>query len=460
MWPKIEEKDLPPNLKKVEKQIEDEIIDVLNESWDDSTVLRRDNLLAEIVLRLERMIVRFVDEDAVGTGSRVVAMDMRQVASRLQLSPREHRTEISLSVGDMSVQRLKIADSAANGGNVSGGHVSDEEDGVTGIFGFGETPNVGPQLLFAIGRAKEEGGDESIDRHEGFVIMSEAAQKARKPLFQMVYRRMAPRLNVLHELDAKFSSISVIYDEDAIDGLSNLFDTEAALLEKKNDLTDTDLCDLGAVGDTHAYVNLAIPSVLFELRSRRTSLIDNARSSVSTPFASAKIADVDIGISKTEPLLTRLKLCMGSLVVEDMFEKTPIMPLIRTTEIKPRGLITSSLSNSCPDLHSVPHEAGVTLSSSLPSQLAFKPVFRDPAPTLPPTGATRARRRKRMPSTMIDNDFGVHRHGERPLFSFIFVDSKHPDYESKYAKSPASFVPSKWVVFNFSGHKLANLNCF
>lgn len=33
---------------------------------------------------------------------------MHQLASRVLLSPREHRTEVMLSVGDMSVQRLRI----------------------------------------------------------------------------------------------------------------------------------------------------------------------------------------------------------------------------------------------------------------------------------------------------------------------------------------------------------------
>ncbi|KAI1728822.1 vacuolar protein sorting-associated protein 13D [Ditylenchus destructor] len=102
---------LPPDLRNIEKRMEEEIIDVLNESWDDSTVLRRDNLLAELVLRLDRLIVRFLDEGPTtlaGCPSRVLALDMRRVASRVQLSPREHRTEICLSVGEMSVQRLQF----------------------------------------------------------------------------------------------------------------------------------------------------------------------------------------------------------------------------------------------------------------------------------------------------------------------------------------------------------------
>jgi hypothetical protein len=114
MWPNIENKDLPPNLRKIERKVEEEILDVLNESWDDSTVLRRDNLLAEIVLRLERIIIRFIDDDSNSGSSKVIAMDWRNVTSRLQLSPREHRTEISLSVGDMNVHRLKIDPSNEN----------------------------------------------------------------------------------------------------------------------------------------------------------------------------------------------------------------------------------------------------------------------------------------------------------------------------------------------------------
>lgn len=88
--------------------MEEEILDVLNQSWDDSTILRRDNLLAEIILSLERMIIRFVDDEETPGSSRTMAFDMRQVASRVHLSPREHRTELSLSVGDMSVQRLQV----------------------------------------------------------------------------------------------------------------------------------------------------------------------------------------------------------------------------------------------------------------------------------------------------------------------------------------------------------------
>jgi hypothetical protein len=65
MWPKMEFRQLPPNLRNIEKNIEAEILDVLSETWDDSTILRRDTLFAELVLQLDRMIIRFVDDDEV-----------------------------------------------------------------------------------------------------------------------------------------------------------------------------------------------------------------------------------------------------------------------------------------------------------------------------------------------------------------------------------------------------------
>lgn len=63
--PEIEEKEknLTPELKRIEKQMEEEILDVLNETWDDSTILRRDTLLAELVFRLDKMVVRFMDSE-------------------------------------------------------------------------------------------------------------------------------------------------------------------------------------------------------------------------------------------------------------------------------------------------------------------------------------------------------------------------------------------------------------
>lgn len=65
---------MPPNLRKIEQNIEAEISDLLSESWDDSTTLRRDALFAELVLQLDKMIIRFVDDDEVSDFKRRVGL--------------------------------------------------------------------------------------------------------------------------------------------------------------------------------------------------------------------------------------------------------------------------------------------------------------------------------------------------------------------------------------------------
>ncbi|VDM43833.1 unnamed protein product [Toxocara canis] len=111
------ESGMAPHLKQVEKQasfyhwylkLEDEIMDVLTESWDDSTLLRRDTLLAAVTVQFEHMTVRFVDDDRLCMDgvTRVLSMDLWQVVSKVRLSPRQHSTAVSLSVSDLSIQRL------------------------------------------------------------------------------------------------------------------------------------------------------------------------------------------------------------------------------------------------------------------------------------------------------------------------------------------------------------------
>ncbi|VDN20443.1 unnamed protein product [Cylicostephanus goldi] len=104
------------------KEMEEEILDVLHESWDDSTLLRRDMLLAEIAMRLEHMTLRFIDTIVSPTivlclsgheklnqaeQRRVLAMDLTGVTSRVELSPRQHSLTVSLAVMDMGIQRLR-----------------------------------------------------------------------------------------------------------------------------------------------------------------------------------------------------------------------------------------------------------------------------------------------------------------------------------------------------------------
>ncbi|KAI6183493.1 Vacuolar protein sorting-associated protein 13D [Aphelenchoides bicaudatus] len=263
MWPTMEFRKLPPNLRKIEKNIEAEILDVLSESWDDSTTLRRDTLLAELVVQLEKMIIRFVDDDELLTNgrSRVLALDMRQFASRVLLSPREHRTEVMLSVGEMSVQRLRIAAQMAPRQAASIDLLTEEE---SLFYGIDSETMIEPEILFAIGRTKEA----EVELSAG----QENSDVKPEPFLQLFYRRLAPRMNIFHEVKARLLPVSIIYDEDALDGLSNLFDTESAF--------DADLVaeqnkpGLTPEYDPHVqlFLTINVPEVLAELRTKRLAL--------------------------------------------------------------------------------------------------------------------------------------------------------------------------------------------
>lgn len=41
-------------------------------------------------------------------------------------------------------------------------------------------------------------------------------------------------MNIFHEVKASLLPVSIVYDEDALDGLSNLFDTESAFDTVRN----------------------------------------------------------------------------------------------------------------------------------------------------------------------------------------------------------------------------------
>uniref|UniRef100_A0A914C821 Vacuolar protein sorting-associated protein 13D n=1 Tax=Acrobeloides nanus TaxID=290746 RepID=A0A914C821_9BILA len=440
MWPKYEEKKLPPTLRSIEKRMEEEILDVLNQSWDDSTILRRDNLLAEIILSLERMILRFVDEEEEVSGSsRIMAFDMRQVASRVHLSPREHRTELSLSVGDMSVQRLHVFSQVEDADETFDlEHFEAEE----GSLLFGSSVKFNTQLLFAIGRAET-----NIDFLDGLSENEEAKEvdefvkvkvHQRPPLFQAIYRRLAPKLNVLHELDANFAPVSVIYDERALEGLASLFDTETLthMMEDKEGELKT-IRVIESPNTTQFYLSISIPEVLLELKSRRTSLLEDnssfsSNNNSSMTFACAKLFDLRMGIVKTEDYLTKLKVNAASVVVEDLFEKTS-WPLVKT--IDSANLISAhTISNSCPDLRENCEisEMGFSLPTSFTSNMniALNALADDPNSNRSISTYTK----RNTTQTRIEHEFGMADHADSNRFYlvFTFIDAKHPHYESEF----------------------------
>ncbi|VDN28979.1 unnamed protein product [Gongylonema pulchrum] len=135
-------------------QVGDEILDVLNESKDDSTILHRDTLLAEIKLKLQRMTIRFIDDFEIckSANTRVLAVDLWWLASCIHLSPRRHSTAVSLSVTDMSLQRLCTVTAEDDEVDKTQEDEADQQGAESLIFGFGSVKET-TQVLFAIGKA-------------------------------------------------------------------------------------------------------------------------------------------------------------------------------------------------------------------------------------------------------------------------------------------------------------------
>ncbi|VDO50261.1 unnamed protein product [Brugia timori] len=146
------ESSFSTDFKLLEKQVEDEILDVLNESRDDSTILHRDTLLAEIKLKLERMTIRFIEdfENRKDGSTRVLAMDLWQLASCVHLSPRRHSTAVSLSVKDLSLQRLCTFPAEDTLIDNTQDDETDRQESESLMFGFAKETT---QILFAIGKA-------------------------------------------------------------------------------------------------------------------------------------------------------------------------------------------------------------------------------------------------------------------------------------------------------------------
>nr|CDJ94690.1 hypothetical protein, variant [Haemonchus contortus] len=382
-------KDLPKSFNV--KEMEEEILDVLHESWDDSTLLRRDVLLAEIAMRLEHITLRFIDTVVLDKveQKRVLAMDLTGVTSRVELSPRQHSLVVSLAVHDMSIQRLRIGHSPPKDGN------SDDELDQSFMFSLVEST----KILLAVGRKDSIGGNT-------------------EPLFRMLYRRRSPRLTVRHNVEGSFHPISVMYEENALNGLSSLFADDPNMFissEVLNAGIDTSNSQQIMATDSHIFVNFHIPSVTMELRRRGWD--EKKRASpeweAGDPFACLTLQNVSVGYVAREAHLSKIKLGVGHLELSDLMERT-MQPLLST-----RGTfgISKTLSASCPDLSS-PSSPDVSMPSSLPSRSYLEEFASVHAPRKANAAVDGKRPAEEREATML----------------ITLVDPRHPQFESKFMK--------------------------
>ncbi|VDK48292.1 unnamed protein product [Anisakis simplex] len=442
---------LGTRLKQVEKQLEDEIMDVLSESWDDSTVLRRDVLLAATSLQLENMTVRFVenvdDGSCVDGGTKVLSLDLRQVVSKMHLSPRQHSTAISLSVGDLSVQRLYTASDSEQFVDVPS-EPSTETEYESLMFGFGGGAfKDNTQILFAIGKTKASNDGSTANA----ASESDTSNNIiRKPLFQMRYRRHAPKLVVKHTLEANFSALSLMYEAGAFDGLSNFFNTDTVIFDQKNG--EFNVPEVVVI--PRIFVKIRVPEVHIEMR-KRNSLMNEGNKS---PFAFGIVKQLTLGITSTELYLTKVYLSMGSFEVKDLFESNgdSLLKMHDPTNVL-HGM--KSLSSSCPSLtdatqDSTDFELTRTISKQLLCSLSFYARFITSSRLGSKPGRSKANVDETSEGTGSRKSSRIKRHRKRThpsetfacademnsvMIDFTVVNNKHPLFESLYQKTKLSF---------------------
>ncbi|VDM80979.1 unnamed protein product [Strongylus vulgaris] len=153
-------------------------------------------------------------------------------------------------------------------------------------------------------------------------------------MFRMLYRRRSPRLTVRHTIEGTFRPVSVMYEENALAGLSTLFIDDPAMfvtgtkLDIDGDLSGTQ--QISAV-ESHVFVNLHIPSVTMEIRRRGWTA--EKRSSfeweAGEPFACLNVQNVSMGFVTREAYVSKIKLGIGHLELADLMERTPY-PLVST----------------------------------------------------------------------------------------------------------------------------------
>uniref|UniRef100_A0A0K0DCQ1 Ricin B-type lectin domain-containing protein n=1 Tax=Angiostrongylus cantonensis TaxID=6313 RepID=A0A0K0DCQ1_ANGCA len=339
-------KDLPKTFNV--KEMEEEILDVLHESWDDSTLLRRDVLLAEIAMQIEHITLRFVDtvvslklvlwcakcsvcfycycfyvSTQVTTQKRifqilekaeqrrVLALDLTGVSSRVELSPRQHSLFISSAVHDMSVQRLRS------------GHMPPKDENLRSDFdqSFMFSLTESTKILLAIGRKESvEENPEPVFRCWHVWIKSHTG------VFRMLYRRRSPRLVVRHNIEVNFCPVSVMYEENALHGLSTLF-----------------------ADDPNLFANVIyrllyyLPQVAVELRRRRWSGKAQALREweAGDPFACLVVQNVSVNYAVIEDYVSKMRLGIGHVDITDLVERTG-HPLLTT-----RGIFPVSVSCFC-----------------------------------------------------------------------------------------------------------------
>ncbi|GMR36378.1 hypothetical protein PMAYCL1PPCAC_06573 [Pristionchus mayeri] len=328
-------RDLPSDLREKEKEVDKEILEVLHDSWDDSTILRKDFLLADIAMKIDHITLRLVDSNSSSPSSRegrVLAVDLMGVSSQVEVSPRTHSISLSLSVHDASLQRLQMAPSTPNG----------EEEDNSLMYSLAEYT----RILFAMGRDQKREGE------------AEA-------LFKLFYRRRSMQ-KVRHSIEASFRPLAGMYDKDAFAGVVALFSDGDVDEEMEESEEVKRKKRVNAKTNTQVNASIRFPAVKLEVRKCGEGLIGREiEGEESKAIATLALEEMMVVVESKEEEVTQTRVSIGHIEVEDNMEESPD-PLLTTKTIhRLKGDTHSSLSSSWPQLHISSMDES-PLSTSLP----------------------------------------------------------------------------------------------
>ncbi|CAJ0587158.1 unnamed protein product, partial [Mesorhabditis spiculigera] len=405
-------KNIPPAFKEIEKQVEEELRDLLHDSWDDSTLLRKDLLLAEIALKLDQLTLRFVDVKTTGWKEerRVLAVDLMQLTSRVDLSPRTHTLSVSLSVHDLSVQRLITT--CKRHREESMHNVEFDES-----LMYSKMENT--KVLLAIGR-----GTQSSDLS--------------KPLFKMQYRRRSPRLIVRHTVEGTFRPISVMCDENAFSGIGALFDDDPDILfsaeatapidqDQGPGLASSDAIVPNITLESHVFVDFHLPNLCIVLRKKGWD--SSGRPKLNAPveqFACVNVDSCHFGVVSKEQFVSTVTLDVGHMDIQDMLENTahpfPLLSTKKTRDMK-------AASVSCPNLTTIVDSNDECISNSLPkdgylSSYSATYLFENRKMT----------DNSRKTSTAVRGTKDDQRSSVEARIKCTVVDQRHPEFETRFGR--------------------------
>uniref|UniRef100_A0A0N5BPS6 Ricin B-type lectin domain-containing protein n=1 Tax=Strongyloides papillosus TaxID=174720 RepID=A0A0N5BPS6_STREA len=432
----IKSHTLPPNLKKLEQQVEQDLFDALNETWDDTAVFTRDKVLANFTLQIDRIILRLINENKMNDipASRCLTMDMSKVSSKVIFSARERRTNILLTAGNFNIQCTKVTslfseNTISEVDHLSSASFEDDldkqntdlfysnevDDSALGLFGETTTADVA-QVMFAIGRSNHD-------------IRYGCQNETNSPILTMSYSRFAPKSTVFHNLNAELKPISVTYDESAIDDLYSMFGIKEddGIGGKEFIETDEPKRDEFKIRENNFYCHFKIPIVEIELKTKRKNLFnDEGEADVGESFATLIMDGVNVGLAKTEQFVTKYKFSVQKLCLRDMYDNK-FAKLLEIQKNNKLGL-SKTISKSYQTLNSINVVGKKHLSLN-----DLRVVGYDNEKTSEKVIGKNKYFNKKI-FGHISSDFEMSE-TDQLLLSITYVNKKHPQFSTKYKET-------------------------